>query len=150
MVVRYRKEVVDRRGFLRTRYNATQVKTRDREINQTVDLIANGATLTVAGSTFLVFKALELNDQDRWQTVQVYGLKGLDVVFAARAIPFVDFVELFFHGKALQATLQRYGTGLARGAHAHVVLDLAKISKIERTVHLHVKLVSGELLVVVW
>ena len=114
MVVGYRKEVVDRRSFLRTLCNATQVESRDREVNQTVDLIANGATLTVAGSTFLVFKALELNDQDRWQTVQIHGLEGLDVVFAARAIPFVEFVELLFHGKALQATLQRYRTGLAR------------------------------------
>ena len=99
MVVQYRKEVVDR--ILRTRCNVTQIEPRDREVNQIVDLIANGATLTVAGS-FLVYKALELNDQDRWQTAQLYALKDLDAFFAAMAMPFfVDFVDLLFHGKTL-------------------------------------------------
>ena len=42
MVVRCRKEIVDRMAFLRTRCNVTQVEPRDREVNQIVDLSVNG------------------------------------------------------------------------------------------------------------
>ncbi len=67
----------------------THVQAFERKLDKSVNFLV----ASVAISAFLCFKALETNDHDSWHSVNLESLRGLDMLLALAAVPFVVCVQ---------------------------------------------------------